>query len=72
MLLAIPVFVTKHVTVLKWRHTTGSEWGDVNLPTGNAEVLTRPSFYFEDGGSYDFVELRLLMGPFCILRLVDE
>jgi len=48
------VFVTQH--------TAGSEWGDVTLPTGNAKVLIRHSFYLEGGGSYDFVELRLLMG----------
>jgi len=70
MLLAIPVFVTQHITVLKWWHRAGSEWGDVTLPTGNAKVFI--FFYFEGGGIYDFVEPRLLMGPFCILRMVDE
>ena len=44
----------------------------MTLTPVNAKVLIRPYFYFEGGGSYDFVELRLLMGPFCILRMVDE
>jgi hypothetical protein len=72
MLLAIPVFVAQYIKILKWWHTAGSEWGDMTLPTGNADVLLRLTFYFEDGESYDFAELQPLKDPFCILRMVDK
>lgn len=72
MLLAIPFFVKQYVTVLKWWHTAGSEFGDVTLPTINAKVLLLITFYFEDGESHDFVELRPFMGAFFILRMLDE